>query len=397
LLITYKGSRVNFAYCRPQALDLAVGGQWHRLDRLLRDYQYPWARASNANYFGKTMQGEAKDSGGAIYDTQIINGRPAVYVKGSRAWFSYDHLEVHDADVAVGAGPMLVVDGVIGDLEGRIRYGDFSGLRQTNKCERCAIGYTTTGLLLHVVADALTLYELAQFFIEKGCTWAMNLDGGSSVGLLEGDSASFNTAKRIPSALVIREVVEEVERKMVVMCPGHGGSDPGSVGNGLKEKDLTLDISKRVATFLTDKGVNVVLTRDGDETVSIEERIRRCNETNTACYVMVHINAATPKEANGIETFAWHTSAKGVSLAELLQKHAVEATGLAWRVGAPKKSTSGTSGYYKGLRLTKCPAAIIECGFITNAKDAAYLNVVANRSAFAWAIGKAIHEWLGRV
>jgi N-acetylmuramoyl-L-alanine amidase len=206
--VTYKGSRVNFAYCKPQHLDLAVGGQWHRLDRLLRDYPYPWARASNANYFGKTMQGEAKDSGGAIYDTQIINGRPAVYVRGGRAWYSYDHLSVHEADVAVGAGPMLVVDGVIGDLEQRIAYGNFSGLRQTNKCERCALGYTSDGLLLHAVADALTLYELAQFFVERGCEWAMNLDGGGSVGLLEDGSLAMGAQTRmLPSALVIRETV----------------------------------------------------------------------------------------------------------------------------------------------------------------------------------------------
>jgi N-acetylmuramoyl-L-alanine amidase len=397
LLVTYKGSLLNYAHAKPEHLDMGIPTKWRTLKEIMQAYPYKCARISNANYFGAVIQGEAKDSGGAMAQGQIVNGRPAVYVRGSRAWYSYDHLDVYEADVAVGAGPMLVVDGVIGDLEGRIRYGSFSGLRQTNKCERCAIGYMADGLLLHVVAQSLTLYELAQFFIEKGCVWAMNLDGGSSVGLLEGDSASFNTAKRIPSALVIREVVEEVERKTVVICPGHGGSDPGAVGNGLKEKDLTLDVVKRVAAFLGDKGVNVVLTREGDETVSIEERIKRCNETNAACYVMVHINAATPKEANGIETFAWHTSAKGGLLAELLQKHAVQATGLAWRSGAPKKSTSGTSGYYKGLRLTKCPAAIIECGFITNAKDAAYLNVVANRSAFAWAIGRAIHEWLGRV
>jgi hypothetical protein len=218
LLVTYKSSRVNYAYAKPQHLDLAVGGQWHRLDRLLRDYPYPCARASNANYFGSRMQGEAKDSGGAIYDSQIINGRPAVYVKGSRAWYSYDHLSVQDADVAVGAGPMLVVDGVIGDLEARIRYGEFSGLRQTNKCERCAIGYTTDGLLLHVVAEALTLYELAQFCIERGCEWAMNLDGGGSVGLLEDGVLTMGAQTRmLPSALVIREVavVEEGAKKPV--------------------------------------------------------------------------------------------------------------------------------------------------------------------------------------
>jgi N-acetylmuramoyl-L-alanine amidase len=208
--ITYKGSLVNYARAKPEHLDMGLPTKWRTLKEIMQAYPYKCARASNANYFGAVIQGEAKDSGGAMAQGQIVNGRPAVYVRGSRAWYSYDHLDVYEADVAVGAGPMLVVDGVIGDLEGRIRYGSFSGLRQTNKCERCAIGYMADGLLLHVVAQSLTLYELAQFFIEKGCVWAMNLDGGSSVGLLEGDSTSFNTAKRIPSALVIREVVEEV-------------------------------------------------------------------------------------------------------------------------------------------------------------------------------------------
>jgi hypothetical protein len=210
LLVTYKGSLLNYAHAKPEHLDMGIPTKWRTLKEIMQAYPYKCARISNANYFGAVIQGEAKDSGGAMAQGQIVNGRPAVYVRGSRAWYSYDHLDVYEADVAVGAGPMLVVDGVIGDLEGRIRHGSFSGLRQTNKCERCAIGYTSDGLLLHVVAQSLTLYELAQFFIEKGCVWAMNLDGGSSVGLLEGDGASFNTAKRIPSALVIREVVEEV-------------------------------------------------------------------------------------------------------------------------------------------------------------------------------------------
>lgn len=203
---------MNYAYCRPEHLDIGIPPKWATLKDILKHYPYPWARASNANYFGAQIQGEAKDSGGMIAQSQIITGRPVVYIKGNRAWYSYDHSGVHSADVALGAGPILICTGVVGDLENRIRYGEFSGLRQTNKCERCAIGYTYDGLLLHVVAESLTLYELAEFFIEKNCEWAMNLDGGSSVGLLEGDTLTMgNTTKRIPSALVMREVIEEVQ------------------------------------------------------------------------------------------------------------------------------------------------------------------------------------------
>lgn len=396
MLLTYKGSRINYALATPEHIDMGIPPKWATLKEIMRHYPYKWVRASNANYFGAVIQGEAKDSGGAMAGGQIVNGRPAVYVRGGRAWYSYDHLDVYEADVAVGAGPMLVVDGVIGDLEQRISRGSFSGLRQTNKAQRCAIGYASDGLLLHAVAESLTLYELAQWFIEKGCVWAMNLDGGSSVGLLEGDSASFNTAKRIPSALVIREVVEEV-RPVIMLDAGHGGKDPGAVGHGLKEKDLTLDIAQRTAFYLAEKGVDVLMARDSDETLSIEERIRRCNESNAKAFVMVHINAAKIPLAHGAETWYWHTSRAGADLAKKMLDRVVASTSLRRRIGAPKKSHQGVSGYFKGLRLTKCPAVIIECGFISNKADADYLNAIANRSGLGWAIAQGILEWLGRV
>jgi len=81
--------------------------------------------------------------------------------------------------------------------------------------------------------------------------------------------------------------------KTAVVDPGHGGHDSGAVANGLKEENLTLDISKRVKRKLESKyaGVNVRLTRTGDTYPSLQARCDLANRLNAAAFLSVHINS----------------------------------------------------------------------------------------------------------
>lgn len=79
---------------------------------------------------------------------------------------------------------------------------------------------------------------------------------------------------------------------IVVLDPGHGGSDPGATGNGLKEKDLTLDIAKRTRDILeANYNVTVKMTRTGDTYPSLSERANYANRLNANLFVSIHINA----------------------------------------------------------------------------------------------------------
>lgn len=93
--------------------------------------------------------------------------------------------------------------------------------------------------------------------------------------------------------------------RTIVIDPGHGGQDPGAVGpGGLQEKELTLDVARRLATFVQeDLGVKVVLTRSRDQFVALRERTALANRAKADLFVSVHVNAAPGMTASGAETY----------------------------------------------------------------------------------------------
>ena len=79
----------------------------------------------------------------------------------------------------------------------------------------------------------------------------------------------------------------------VFLDPGHGGSDPGAVGNGIQEKNITLQIATQIRDILLDEyeNVSIKMSRTGDQTVSLNERTNGANNWNADFYLSVHINS----------------------------------------------------------------------------------------------------------
>lgn len=95
----------------------------------------------------------------------------------------------------------------------------------------------------------------------------------------------------------------------VVIDPGHGGKDTGAVGpGGVREKDVTLDVAHRVAPVLAGQGIQVVLTRDDDRFVTLEERTARANAFGADLFVSIHCNASESRGRRGIETYVLDTT-----------------------------------------------------------------------------------------
>jgi N-acetylmuramoyl-L-alanine amidase len=93
-------------------------------------------------------------------------------------------------------------------------------------------------------------------------------------------------------------------KKIVVIDPGHGGDDAGAVGRqGLLEKEVTLDISKRVVQLAAEMGFRVVLTRDDDTFVPLARRTRIANHLGAAAFVSIHHNASPKHTLDGLESF----------------------------------------------------------------------------------------------
>ncbi len=93
--------------------------------------------------------------------------------------------------------------------------------------------------------------------------------------------------------------------RRIVIDPGHGGHDPGTIGNGgLQEKDLVLDIALRLERLLSDElGVEVVMTRDKDVFIPLEERTAIANAKEADLFLSIHANSSRSRKARGIETY----------------------------------------------------------------------------------------------
>jgi len=92
--------------------------------------------------------------------------------------------------------------------------------------------------------------------------------------------------------------------KRVILDPGHGGKDPGAMAFGLKEKDIVLGVAKKLQPILENEiGCEVILTRNDDSFISLEERTAIANTTNADLFVSLHINAHPSKKVRGLETY----------------------------------------------------------------------------------------------
>ncbi len=144
----------------------------------------------------------------------------------------------------------------------------------------------------------------------------------------------------------------------VVIDPGHGGNDKGSNWHGVYEKTLTLDLAKRVQRMLKAKGVPSVLTRTTDKYVSLDDRAAIANRKKHFIFVSLHFNGHLNTSYTGIESFYYPGSSKGRRLAGKIQNE------LGGRIHTKNRGIK--SARLKVLRLTKGPAVLVECGFLSN-------------------------------
>ncbi|MFT9850509.1 N-acetylmuramoyl-L-alanine amidase [Aneurinibacillus sp. REN35] len=182
---------------------------------------------------------------------------------------------------------------------------------------------------------------------------------------------------------------------LIVIDPGHGGADPGASGNGLKEKDITLSIAKRVAKHLENMGVNVCLTRSDDNVFSsdkaadLKARAEFANRLDADYFISIHINAGG---GTGFESYV----AKSAANQEAGRcQHIVhsEVASVFTNAGLPDRGEKTAN--FAVLRQTSMPAILLEFGFVDYAKDVAqlknpeFLNAVAE--AVARGTARALH------
>jgi N-acetylmuramoyl-L-alanine amidase len=213
----------------------------------------------------------------------------------------------------------------------------------------------------------------------------------------------------------------------VVVDPGHGGKDTGAVGPaGVKEKEVTLDVAHRVAPLLAADGVQVVLTRDDDRFVSLEERTARANDFNADLFVSIHCNASEGKARRGVETYVLDTTrdeiaarvaarenattqaasaelasilggmrmadeaARSTKFAQLLQRASTSA--IQGKFGDAVDGGVHTAGFYV-LVGARMPSVLYETSYISNPTEEARLGTPEYRQLVADAIANAVKAY----
>ena len=178
--------------------------------------------------------------------------------------------------------------------------------------------------------------------------------------------------------------------KRVFLGVGHGGSDPGAVGNGFKEKDLNLSIAKACFDELKRHGVDVKMSRNKDENGDVTERIKKCNAFNPDLALDIHNNAGG---GDGAEVYHYSGGGTSKTLANNILAEVVK-IGQNSR-GAKTKLNSAGQDYFGFIRQTVAPAVIVECAFLDNKTDVAIIDTTEEQKKMGVAIAKGVLKTLG--
>lgn len=204
---------------------------------------------------------------------------------------------------------------------------------------------------------------------------------------LSADKKTLEVEVFVPDS---REILRD---KLIAVDPGHGGPDPGAVANGLKEKDLTLKISQRLAGLLSSQGAKVLMTRSGDYDVDLYARPDMANRAGAELFVSVHINAYSSPNAQGTATYIprrEETEAKRYEesrrLAECIQCHLVQSLGL--------EDDGVREASFVVVRDSQMPAVLVEVAYITNPREAGLLAQDGFLARAAEAIYQGIVDYL---
>jgi N-acetylmuramoyl-L-alanine amidase len=217
--------------------------------------------------------------------------------------------------------------------------------------------------------------------------------GGSSLMI------SLNKITRVESSLsfdgkTIEIILKDIPVKVcadmprskarVIIDPGHGGNEPGAIKDNIFEKDITLDVAKKVKNYLNQAGVDVVMTRSDDETISLKQRTMITCEVNPEVFVSIHVNSCEASSVTGLETH-WYTP-QSKKLAQIIQ------TKMTNSINSPDRGIMNSMFYV--IHHTDVPAVLVEMGFMSNSSERQQLLTPERQETTARSIADGIIKFL---
>jgi N-acetylmuramoyl-L-alanine amidase len=219
----------------------------------------------------------------------------------------------------------------------------------------------------------------------------------------------------------------------IILDPGHGGKDPGAIGSaGTYEKDIVLDIAKRLKTILEGYQYDVKMTRADDTFIPLEQRTEIASQFVADLFISIHANASTTNRASGLEVYALKQldrqeqkdpqriknldilfrklamqrqdkSVENIVTDMLYSYKSSESFALAQAISeeVEQDTRARNRGVYKAgffvLRNTLMPAVLVEVGFLSNAREERQLNSNQYRQKIAEGIARSLREYITRL
>ena len=222
--------------------------------------------------------------------------------------------------------------------------------------------------------------------------------------LLTGLAVAFSmiyTAEKIGQVYTMGEAsLSAKDQHVVVVDAGHGGFDPGKVGiNGAQEKDINLAIAQKVSQYLKAGDIQVVMTRedenglydpdsDNKKVQDMKRRVEIMEAAQPDLIISVHQNSYPEEYVHGAQVFYHKDSEEGKKLADRIQKQFV-----ALADPENKRQIKANDSYYL-LKKTAMPIVIVECGFLSNYKEAEMLVTESYQDQVAWAVYMGVMQYL---
>lgn len=170
----------------------------------------------------------------------------------------------------------------------------------------------------------------------------------------------------------------------VMIDPGHGGTDVGATREGINEKDINLDVSKQLKTYLESKGVKVIMTRDTDVFIPLPERVSKANSAAPDVFVSVHVNSSQSSTPVGLETHWYRVESQ--KFAKIVHNN------LSLGVDSPDRGIIQSQFYV--INHTVMPAVLVEIGFISNPDERCDMIKPQRKYTTAKSIGNGILLYL---
>jgi len=189
----------------------------------------------------------------------------------------------------------------------------------------------------------------------------------------------------------------------IVIDPGHGGRDPGKIGiNNALEKDINLSIALKLRDLLEENGIKVIMTREEDiglydendsnkKRADLQKRVEIINSSGALFAVSIHQNSFTQESSRGAQVFYHNESREGKRLAEMIQAQLKETI-----ADGNHRQAKANNTYYM-LSKTTCPLVIVECGFLSNRREAELLLDEEYQAKMAWGIHLAIMKYINSI